>query len=622
MQVQPNSTIYLLAGVPVDKGYNYSLHFEDRATQTATMQRFIMQNGTFTAQQYTRPEKNVLRVNICADEVLNCNYVMFKNDGIKNGTHRYANKWFYAFAHVEYVNEFACNVVYEIDKIQTWMFDYEFEECFVEREHAIADVAGDNLQPEPVDTGELVAYRKIETGFSDYMLCSIITNIKLEDTDNEITLNYGGSIAPALNETYNIQPTFRPDLYVSGGSYYDNSSGIPCGLYVYTGLLAGEEDWANHFEAVFSLYNMINPVGTYAGSLPNNPILSAGKLLDAITRGLIVGKTTSENNIVTCYIYPADFNRISYETTAANYGFKKGIGVKDEYVLVPNPFNNGSNDVYTPINNKLKTSPFAKIYVTSETGSTGEYRFEFFEKNQNDVTELTWANMSSYFGQASATFVPKNYKGKQFDYDSSLVSSPYPVPIYSGNAFQSWWQQSKSSFILGGISNALSCGLASMLRFNASHAESGISSAVQGTGALAGNIGTLIDKTNVPPNSYYQAQNEALTVGTKRTKFIVYFLCITPEYARKIDSFFTKYGYATNELKIPNLQRRHAKRQWWNYLKVKNCMLHGIIPADVEQELEQIYERGITMWTYDVRHADEGGYVGNYSRDNPVVTPT
>lgn len=616
MQVQPNSTIYLLAGVPVDKGYNYSLHFESAAVQNATMRRFIMSNGTFTKQQYTRQEKGKLKVAVCSDDVINCNYIMFKNDGLLNNAHRYKNKWFYAFANVEYLNEKACIVNFEIDDIQTWMFDYEFEECFVEREHAITDNVGDNLQPEPIDTGELVAYSKYEADFTEYMFGAIITNVQLEN-NNEITLNYGGSLAPAFNEAFSLNATFMPNSLATGGSNYDINSGIVCGLYVYTGLILSKDDWDNFFSSNQSAYNMQNPIGSYAGST-GSPFLSCGKLLDAITRNLISGVTTSENNIVACYQYPAGFNLKEAETLAQNTGFKVGIGLTDRSIILDNPFGN----TYTPKNNKLKSAPFAKVYVTTETGSNGEYRFEFFEKNYEHIPIVKFNKISTYFGQPSAVLVPMNYKGKTRDYDDSVITSPYPVPIYSGNAFQSWWQQSKNSFVMGTITNALTLGLNSALRFSNNNTMGGIMSGAQIGAGVGSSIATLADKSNVPPNSYYQAQNEALNVGTNRIKFIIYFLCVTPEYARKIDGFFTKYGYATNELKVPNLQRGHAKRQWWNYLKVNSCMLHGILPADVEQHLEQIYERGITMWTYDVNAIGTGGNVGNYDRANPVVTPT
>ncbi len=621
MQVQPNSTIYLLAGVPIDKGYNYSLHFETQATQEYVFRQHIMQNGTFTAQQYTRPERGQLKVAVCADDVINCNYIMFKNDGILNNNHRYKNKWFYAFANVEYLNENACIVKYEIDDIQTWMFDYEFEECFVEREHAITDVAGDNLQPEPVDTGELVAQAEVHTGFGDYMLGAIVVSEEIRRSNGELIIddvhdNYDGHYEMLGADTTAKNTVFTPNVpWHSAALNADASTGISNGLYIYTGLLISESDWSNYFQNNISSYYINNPAGYWIDSVDNRheTILTLGRLIQAIVKGKVTGVSgveLSEANIVACYQYPANFHLRSNIDNAITNGWKAGIFEQANTQPKPTQFKYGlqTSDWYTPVNKKLLTAPFMKMLVSSQTGSTGEFRYEFFKGTNTSL--CYYSKMGTYFCQPSAMFVPKNYKGKEKDFDSSLISSPYPVPIYKGDALQTWLQSNKNSFFLGAISSAVST------VFGAVTGKP--MTAASGAAGILGTIGSYVDKSNVPPNTYYQAQNEVLSVGTKRTAFHIYEMALTPEYARKIDSFFTKYGYATNELKIPNLQRQHDKRQWWNYLKVKNCMLHGTLPADVEQHLEQIYENGITMWTYDLQQLGQGGGVGDYSRPNPV----
>ena len=87
--------------------------------------------------------------------------------------------------------------------------------------------------------------------------------------------------------------------------------------------------------------------------------------------------------------------------------------------------------------------------------------------------------------------------------------------------------------------------------------------------------------------------------------FWCYNMSINAEYARKIDSYFDMFGYATNEVKVPRL----SGRPHWNYVEVKNCNINGHCPSSDLSLIKRIYERGITFW----RNADE---VGNYSLDN------
>ena len=71
------------------------------------------------------------------------------------------------------------------------------------------------------------------------------------------------------------------------------------------------------------------------------------------------------------------------------------------------------------------------------------------------------------------------------------------------------------------------------------------------------------------------------------------------------DNFFTRYGYATKKLKIPN----RSSRPHWNYVKTVNCTITGSIPTDAARNICSIYDNGITFWKH-------GSEVGNYSLDN------
>lgn len=161
--IAPNTNIYLLTGVPLDPSYSDTIYFANAADQHAHF--LLYTRKTFTNQSYQRAGLGKLRVNISADEIYTYNYLMFQNAS-------YGSKWFYAFiTGVEYINNGCAEVTYEIDVMQTYMFDYVLEPCFVERETSAADVAGDNILPEPVDIGDLITDEIIRTGwFNNYKI--------------------------------------------------------------------------------------------------------------------------------------------------------------------------------------------------------------------------------------------------------------------------------------------------------------------------------------------------------------------------------------------------------------------------------------------------------------------
>ena len=83
--------------------------------------------------------------------------------------------------------------------------------------------------------------------------------------------------------------------------------------------------------------------------------------------------------------------------------------------------------------------------------------------------------------------------------------------------------------------------------------------------------------------------------------------------AKIIDDYFTMYGYAVNELKIPNIRSGGSIRPHWNYVKTIGCVIHSAtgkgLPADAEKNIASIYDRGITFWNYLSE-------VGDYSYNN------
>lgn len=84
------------------------------------------------------------------DDLINFNYCMYRNTN-------YSDKWFYAYiTKMTYVNNGRTDIEIKTDVFQTWQFDLNFKESFIEREmiNVSDDVPGSNLLPEGLETGE------------------------------------------------------------------------------------------------------------------------------------------------------------------------------------------------------------------------------------------------------------------------------------------------------------------------------------------------------------------------------------------------------------------------------------------------------------------------------------
>ena len=95
-------------------------------------------------------EENAIYLEIPYGTALTANYLAFQNPD-------YSNKWFLAFIDsVEYIGDKNTKINITIDHLSTWFDYWTPKACFVTREHANTDVAGDNLIPESFEMGEYV----------------------------------------------------------------------------------------------------------------------------------------------------------------------------------------------------------------------------------------------------------------------------------------------------------------------------------------------------------------------------------------------------------------------------------------------------------------------------------
>lgn len=168
MYITPNSTIILYKGIPLDNAYNDTIYFASAAAQTAYFDAIANDRKlTFGNYTYQRVNSDSIKVGVSPDSIYNYNYMRFQNTA-------YGNKWFYAFiTSIDYVNDNTALIHYEIDVIQTWLFDVTLDPCYVEREHTSSDGIGENILPEPLNITEYtesIERPKYSDWFQDYDL--------------------------------------------------------------------------------------------------------------------------------------------------------------------------------------------------------------------------------------------------------------------------------------------------------------------------------------------------------------------------------------------------------------------------------------------------------------------
>lgn len=153
MLVIPQGRVNILHGIPWTNDYKHVRLFEDNPVAKTEQYNYMLRHvkHTFTDFSYIR-EQNVIRVPINAEQLYDCNYIMYQNRG-------FGNKWFYAFitGAPKYVNNESSEISFEIDEFNTWFYDLGgISPCYVEREHVKDDTIGLHTVDEGLGTGNMI----------------------------------------------------------------------------------------------------------------------------------------------------------------------------------------------------------------------------------------------------------------------------------------------------------------------------------------------------------------------------------------------------------------------------------------------------------------------------------
>lgn len=564
MYIAPNSTVYLLSGVPCDKSYIHTLYFENKNEQYSYF--YGKRVKAFTNISYQRHSKNSIRLECLADDIYNVNYLMFQNTA-------YGDKWFYAFVNnVEYINNVTTEITYTIDIIQTWYFDYTLGTCFVEREHTLTDVVGENTVPEPVDAGETYIQE-----YNEYMYPRTTSQ-------------------PLFSLVVYYIPT--QGQYIEGiGDDYTFKVGTNVNLRgtIYNGIYTGAISYA------YPMFFGADGLETL-------------KWIDALF------KTLDEISATIISVQQVPFDVWLDETV--------GRPSKIKPINQPLSFSVGSGtteyprtDIYTPKNKKCYTYPYSYMVITNNKGDERTLLWEQSASKSADGRQQLRIQISSAVAPTCEIGArPMNYMGKEVNYDEGVLLNDFPMPSWSENTFERWWAVNKYQFMYNTVSDAINTVVGAMkagLTGGIGMSESVSLGAANAGLGVVDNIVEYGTRQRAPNKGKGNMSSSGLPIVEGRIGFSMYSMGSKPEYIKIIDEYFSMFGYKICRLKTPNIKAvaKSELRPQWNYIKTATCIIDNLnAPAEIDEQLQSIYNSGITFWM-------NPNNVGKYNLDNgPRVT--
>lgn len=529
MFIQPNSTIMILNNVPLDTTYNHTLWFDNVSAQTVYFQSKA--KYTLPAQSYQRKERGSMSIQVSADDIYDCNYLMFQNTS-------FGSKWFYAFiTGVEYVNNANALVTFEIDPMQTYLFDVELKQCFVEREHSSTDVAGDNVIEEPVPTGDITIGDMVSLYTPD-TFCGVIARTKpLTGTDSGGI--YSGLFSGIDYEKYNM----------------NNSADIT----EFKRVLQNLSDNAQT-DNVVSVFMM--PSEAYQGQNSRTPIeiTGQGSVSGDIPKPTKLGNYTPRNKKLLTYPFSYMIMDTGRDSGVYRYEWFAGAG-----------YTNWTVHAITVCNPQLIAIP--RNYCGIQQNYAEAITFDGFPQIAYCID-----GYRAYLAQTTAGATMRAVENVVNGTSNSVQATSGPKNF--GDAMVR---------AFGHMGNTIEKSVDAVTR----SIVNSIRDLFTGETGFQGfdTFRRTVDSAK-HPNKASGVPSAEITTAMHIAGFTAKYMCVQENYARMIDDFFDMYGYATNRVKVPN----RTIRPHWNFVKTSGCVVVGNAPSDDILTICKIYDNGITFW--------------------------
>lgn len=632
MNFIPETEVHLLTNVPFNLTYNNVMDFN---TPTEQITYFLNKTKyVFDKLTYQRVTSSTIKLDINYNDLLDVNYLIFKNDSVKN-------KWFFAFiTDYEFISESTTKITYQLDVFQTYLFDYEFQTTYVEREHSKR--FNDDGSPVINTLDEGLAYG------SDYNTCMIKQYEQLEGIIWAIIVSKV-DLRSVPNKNY-------------GGSTVSN---IPTPLYYYGVPISANGNNIGNFEingtkvsTIQDIWNLFTTNSDFVGSIVSMYYTS------------YVPFVVSKNSDISITVDSRGGSLVNFAglTVLKFSGSKWGT-------LSPTIFENVYDQFPKYEESKLYMYPYSLIEITNFKGETFTLKMENMSKVLGFENSLDLVILSSLGISPKTAIIPRNYLNNTnfIDNNTDIINTldygiidndVSDIPIIDDYT-ASYIQANKNSIattnkyaldnarrgvtqnnatnrlnnaiidreqdyretdagvnaisnlLQGNFGGALSSGYnlvkatdmaeASRASMNLNNQFANANLKINAEQAIGLTQAKLEDINNIPPTLSNMGNNSLFSYGNNIRG--VYIVCktIRNEYAEQLTNYFKMFGYKVNKLEIPNTKSRKS----YNYIKTVDANIVGNIPNNYLNTLKGIFDHGLTIW-----HTDD---IGNYNLNNEEV---
>lgn len=572
MATEFNTKVTLYQGVPFDNTYKNAYYVSDPTRYS--MDSFLNQadstgakhypQRTLDALSFQRKERKI-RVPLAWYECDTYNYLRFINPSSFDGSTPNGQIYYAFITHTEYVNDVTTEITFEIDYFATYFSTGQahINACMVERETVYNDKPGQHIESEPMSPGDAipVAYADLCKSKSGDQEGYIIDLTKMAIIVLTYTTKITGSVLEG--DAKSVNGTLSDGIYSGARIHAFNTT--DAGIESLNKFLTDEVN-DNTAE------NCLVYMAPYAAAVKQSG-------LDEIPDGGVQLPSTQASALSAITLQNEDFN---------------GLGRLD--------------DGYTPKNNKLYTYPYHYFQVDNSNG--GKLVIPYEQCGYSSSVDGSGAKYYQYWAQpefyiwmtltppVTVTLKWMNQRAGGWG-TQTLALTGYPTCAWSASSFARWWAQSCGKNVAAVINTGVSA--FGMMASAGIAAEAGSATAMDSasvdltTGGIKGVVNaaaTVWQAAHSPDYVNGNLSNGNALVSANEQVFHGAVMSIPHQRLKQIDDFFTKFGYQVMEYKKPRL----VNRKFFDYIKTQDAFVEGKAPAEAISTIEDIFNRGVTLW--------------------------
>lgn len=605
--ITPEGKVNLCHDIPLKPSYSDVWSFANSTERINYFNSKVLYSYT----DYTFIKKDsAIVVDENVDNLRYCNYLFYNS--YNNGSIANSRTYFCFILGMDYINENATKVYFTTDVWTTYCFDIVGNKCMISREHTPNDTFGNYVLDEGLNVGDYV-----QEGSEQFFQF-------VEESKYYIIIN-----TTAVPETKSSGATSGVKKFAGMTIHDKNTNG---GKLCYFPI--NSDSFTTDITNVIAFINCLNEQDGI-DNIISIYIIPYGSLNDP-EQELFPIPFINENFLTEETEYP---HRFQYYEVTNNLN----SGYKQNFIFARKTYSS-----YTPKNNKCYIYPYNYLQVSDMQGTTVNYKFENFTSS-NVTFEF---HFTGGVQNGSGILIPLNYMNKSQDYEDGIDCPKFPTVSWSSDSYVAWMvNQGLGVKVNFGIdaynalltqassifssANSMKMDITKFDLLDAALAKKGlevpkttkISAASSdvldqintGTSAASSLLGTLGSgslkailqdaQAKMLPNEAHKGNGDIMWT-VSRVGYSMRQLRGKDEFIKKIDNYFTMYGYRVDIIDTP----LKYYRTYFDYKETANANFTGNVPNEDLNLLNTIFDKGVRIW-----HYGDGRSMYNYDVTNSIA---